>query len=117
PRLAVYRDLTNLFQHRLTGRVDPIVLGLQHTCFWAASNCQESPVNDLAGLVAFRPVVHAIDISVGEPKAFVMWVVLRFSSYPRNHRVAARHNRSSGSAQWKEDGLVVAFEIVGGEGM
>ncbi len=72
-------------------------------------------MNDLSGLVAFRPEVHAIDISVGEPKAFVMRVVLRLSSNTRDHRVAAGNNRSGGCAKRKEDGLVVPFKIVGRE--
>src|SRR5262245_58995159 len=109
------RDLANLFQHRLPCGGHPIVLGLQHTSLRAALDRRELTVNDLSSLVTFRPEVHTIDISVGEPKALLMWVVLRLSRYARDHRVAPGHNGSGSCAQWEEDRLIVTFKIVGRE--
>src|SRR5262245_49453648 len=74
-------------------------------------------MNDLAGLVAFRPVVHAIDISVSEPKAFVMRMVLGFSRDTRDHWVAASHNCSGGRTQGEKHRLVKSFKVVSRKGL
>ena len=118
PRLGpvVNPDFPGLGEQQLAAGSRPVVAGLEHAHLGSAFDALEFLVPDGSAFRRLTPEVHPVDVSVGEPDAGVVAVVPALSGNILDHGIAPGDHRPGGRAQGEEDGLVVALEMVGGEG-
>ena len=93
---------------------DPFVRRADDTGVRAAFYFEEFVVNDLPGLRALGPEVHAVHRAVRVPERAVMRVILLFAG-DFLHRPVARHRCAAGAEQGIEVNVGRALETVFGE--
>ena len=80
----------------------------------AAVHFEEPVVNDLSGLRALGPEIHAIDCAVRKPERAMMRMIT-ILALGFLHRPVARHRRAAGAEQRVEVNMRRALEAVFGE--